>query len=75
MSGVGGERNFWTRYVAWIRSLNVILESRTRLSKGISAGPRYQYRHGLKRFLEEMPLKVEEKEEQEEKSSDCHEKS
>lgn len=53
----------------------MILESGTRLSKGINAGPRHQYRHGLKRFLEEMPLKVEEKEEQEEKSSDCHEKS
>lgn len=47
--------------MAWIRSLNVILESGTGFSNHVNVGPRYQDRHGQKRFLEVMSLKEEKK--------------
>lgn len=61
---VVGERMFWTGQVAWIRSLSMILESGAGFSNGVSVGPRYHDRYRMEMFLEEMPMKLEEKEQE-----------
>ena len=61
---VVGERKFWTGQVAWIRRLSVILESGAGFSNGVNVGPRYQNRHRMEMFLEEIPIKLEEKEQE-----------